>query len=136
MEKRENMKEARDKRLYPISEECFDEVIKPVIEKSYVWKGRPPKISHYEAFCAVPYVLRTGCPWRDLPLEYGHRHAIYDRFNRGSAGGLWVQILVALQKRLGSHFGEVILDSMIVKIHRHGGGSKRGSKPKVNRKAV
>jgi hypothetical protein len=33
----------RDKRLYPISEEKFTEVVLPIIEASYLGKGRPPK---------------------------------------------------------------------------------------------
>ena len=52
-----------DKRLYPIERDLFDSLIQPSIEKSYIWKGRPPKISHYQVFCAILYVLRTVIPW-------------------------------------------------------------------------
>jgi len=31
-----------DKRLYPITPDFFRETILPLIEGSYVWKGRPP----------------------------------------------------------------------------------------------
>jgi transposase len=136
MENNENKTEERDKRLYPISEEYFDETVKPVIEKSYIGKGRPPEISHYAAFCGILYVLRTGCPWRELPKEYGPWHTIYDRHNRGSARGLWVQVLAELQKRLGTHFREIISDGTIVKIHRHGGGRKGGIRAKGSRRLV
>jgi hypothetical protein len=27
------------------------------------------------------YVLRTGCPWRDLPARYGPWKTVYNRFN-------------------------------------------------------
>jgi transposase len=77
----------RNERLYPISEEIFNRKVLPIIEEDYIWKGRPPKVSHYQVFCGILYVLRTGCPWRDLPEEYGYWHVIYDRFSRGSGRG-------------------------------------------------
>jgi hypothetical protein len=49
-------------RLFPITEEVFNEKILPVIEGNYIWKGRPPKVSHYRAFCGILYILRNGCP--------------------------------------------------------------------------
>jgi hypothetical protein len=51
-----------DQRLYPITPEFFAHTILPLIEGNYIWKGRPPVISHYQVFCAILYVLRTGCP--------------------------------------------------------------------------
>jgi transposase len=116
--------------LYPISEEVFNKEILPVIEQSYIGKGRPPKVSHYKVFCGILYILRTGCPWRDLPKEYGYWHVVYDRFNRGSERGLWAKALLALQEKTDVAINEVIIDSTTMKVHRHGGGEKGGSKPK------
>jgi len=28
------------------------------------------------------YVVRTGCPWRDLPERYGPYTTCYNRYNR------------------------------------------------------
>jgi hypothetical protein len=42
-----------NKRLYPISEEVFNQKILPIIKDHYIWKGRPPKVSHYKAFCGI-----------------------------------------------------------------------------------
>ena len=50
----------------------------PHRRKLYLERGRPPKISHFQIFSAILYVLRTGIPWRDLPLCYGHWHPIPD----------------------------------------------------------
>ena len=119
-----------NKRLYPISEEVFKETVLPVIEGNYIGKGRPPKVSHYKAFCGVMYALRTGCPWRDLPGEYGFWHVIYDRFSRGNERGLWAKVLTALQKQAGVEIREVIIDSTTMKVRRHGGGQKGGNRPK------
>ncbi len=34
---------------------------------------------------AMLYRMRVGCPWRDLPVEFGFWHSIYQQFNRWSA---------------------------------------------------
>ena len=116
-----------DQRLYPITEAFFAATILPLIEGSYIWKGRPPGISHYVVFCAILYVLRTGVPWRDLPACYGKWHTIYTRFRRGSDRGLWWRILIALQQRRKVQLNIVLADSTTFKVHRHGGGQKGGS---------
>jgi len=77
----------RNKRLYPIDEEQFNKLVVPIIEASYIGKGRPPEVMRYEAFCGILYILRTGVPWRDLPGDYGEWHTIHDRFNRGNVRG-------------------------------------------------
>ena len=116
-----------DTRLYPISLDFFNATILPLIEGSYIWKGRPPSISHYQVFCAILYVLRTGVPWRDLPVSYGKWHPIYLRFKRGSERGLWWHILITLQQRKKLQLNVVLVDSTTFKVHRHGGGQKGGS---------
>ena len=120
-----------DKRLYPVTPEFFRQTILPLIEASYIWKGRPPKVSHYQVFCAILYVLRTGCPWRDLPTNYGYWHTVYLRFKRGSERGLWWRILVALQQHGKAQVNIVLVDSTTWKVHRHGGGSKGGTAPEA-----
>ena len=116
-----------DKRIFPITEQYFNKDILPIIEQSYIWKGRPPKISHYKIFCAILYILRTGDSWRDLPPIYGPWNAVYLRFKRGSDRGLWWKILTTLQHRNSALINIVIIDSTTVKIHRHGGGAKKGN---------
>ncbi len=116
-----------NKRLFPISPEVFRQAVLPLIEASYIWRGRPPKISHYHVFCAILYVLRVGCPWRDLPACYGHWNHIYQRFKRGSERGVWWRILITLQQRKKLTMNVVLVDSTTFKVHRHGGGQKGGS---------
>lgn len=115
-----------DKRLFPITKEFFNKNILPIIETSYIWKGRPPKISHYNVFCAILYVLRTGIAWRDLPKCYtGSWHSIYTRFKRGSDKGIWWKILITLQQQKKLNLNIVMSDSTSFKVHRHGGGLKK-----------
>lgn len=116
------------KRMYPISREFFDKEINPLIMLSYSNAGRPQKVSNYQIFCAVMYVLRTGIPWRDLPRCYGYWHTVYLRFKKGSDRGVWWHVLIKLQQNKKIHMNIVLADSTTIKIHRHGGGLKGGSK--------
>jgi transposase len=119
-----------NERLYPISEEMFNQKVLSIIEEDYVWKGRPPKVSHYKAFCGILYILRTDCSWRNLPPEYGYWHVVYDRFSRGNKRGLWAKILLSLQEEEGIAFNEVIIDSTTMKVYRQGGWQKGGGRAK------
>lgn len=119
-----------DKRLYPLGLDTFNQHILPVIEENYIWKGRPPLISHYKVFCAILYVLRTGIPWRDLPKCFGNWHSIYTRFQRGNERALWWKILLKLQFQRRLKIDLVICDSSSFKYHRHGGVQKGGSNPR------
>jgi transposase len=119
-----------NKRLYPISEEFFNEKINPLIVSAYSRAGRPPRISNYQVFCAALYVLRTGNSWRDLPKTYGYWHSLYLRFKKGSDRGLWWRILQDLQRFKVITINVVMADSTTMKVHRHGGGLKGGFKLK------
>jgi transposase len=117
-------------RLYPVSETFFNEHINPLITSSYSRAGRPRIVSHYQVFSALLYVLRTGISWRDLPECYGYWHTVYLRFKKGSDRGLWWNIIIQLQQHKKITMNIVLADSTTVKVHRHGGGLKGGSKAK------
>jgi transposase len=116
------------KRLYPISKSFFDKKINPLIISHYSRAGRPQKISNYQVFSAILYVLRTGIPWRDLPKGYGNWHSIYLRFKKGSDRGVWWNIILTLQQDNDIKMRVVMADSTTIKFHRHGGGLKGGFK--------
>ncbi len=48
----------------------------------------------------IPWVLRTGAPWRELPERYGKWQIVYDRFNRWWKDGAFDRVLRALRIRL------------------------------------
>lgn len=118
------------KRMYPVSREFFNEQINPLIASCYSRAGRPQKVSNYQVFCAMLYVLRTGVPWRDLPTNYGYWHTVYLRFKKGSDRGIWWHVLLKLQQDKKLQLNIVLADSTTIKMHRHGGGLKGGSKAK------
>jgi transposase len=115
-----------DKRLYPVTPDFFNSEIKPLIDQCYSAAGRPRKVSDYQVFCGILYVLRTGIPWRDLPKCYGYWHTVYLRFNKGSKRGVWWYVLKHLQQRKKLKLNIVLGDSTTFKVHRHGGGQKGG----------
>lgn len=117
-----------DTRLYPVTKEFFDSNINPLIKMHYSNAGRPQKISNYQVFSAILYVLRTGISWRDLPPCFGYWHSIYLRFKKGSDRGIWWKILIKLQHDKKITMNIVMADSTTIKFHRHGGGLKGGSK--------
>lgn len=55
---------------YPsdISPEKF-ELIRPLLESARKIT-RPRTVQLYEVFCAVLYLLRSGCQWRALPSDF------------------------------------------------------------------
>ena len=65
---------------------------------------------------AMIHVLRTGCPWRDLPSQFGPWSSVYTRFRRWSEVGLWAQILDLITRR--AHGMLRFLDATHIKVHQ------------------
>jgi transposase len=64
----------------------------------------------------VIYILRTGCPWRDLPECFGPWNSVYTRFRRWSKSGLWSAILDILCERAKGKMR--FLDATHIKVHQ------------------
>ncbi|WP_337883448.1 IS5 family transposase [Chromobacterium haemolyticum] len=65
---------------YPsdISPEKF-ELIRPLLESARK-TTRPRSVDLYEVFCAVLYLLRTGCQWRALPSDFPKWRTVHSYF--------------------------------------------------------
>jgi putative transposase len=72
----------------------------------------------------VLWIVRTGAPWRDLPEVFGAWNSVFRRFSRWSAKGVWRRIFEAMSD--DADFEYLILDSTIVRVHRHAAGAKGG----------
>lgn len=78
---------------------------------------------------AVLYVMRTGIPWRDLPLRFGNWNSVYRRFARWSKRGVWNRLFADLAK--DAVFEELYLDSTIVRAHQHAAGAPKNRVTKL-----
>lgn len=45
---------------------------------------------------AVFWILRTGSPWRNLPLRFGKWYTAYTRYRRWERTGVWRRVVAAL----------------------------------------
>lgn len=67
------------------------------------------------------YRMRVGCPWRDLPAEFGSWNSIYQKFNRWSAKDKLMKIFKSLVKEPDLEWK--FIDGSIVKAHQHNTGA-------------
>lgn len=98
-------------------------IIQPMLPGGVRGKAR---VDDRKVLNGIFYVLRTGCPWRDLPERYGPYTTVYNRFNRWAKRGIWDKIFKALAARSKSSLH--LIDSTIVEAHRAASGAKGGSK--------
>lgn len=96
-------------------------IVEPLLPRNQPGARR---VDDRRVISGILYVMRTGCPWRNCPSEYGPSTTIYNRFNRWSRRGMWQKIYEALaaEARIG---GTVAIDSTYVKAHRSAAGAKK-----------
>ena len=79
------------------------------------------KCEHRLTLEGIFYRMRTGCPWRDLPSEFGRWHTVFRRFNLWSRKGVMAQLFKALSQDTDLEW--VFLDASYVRAHQHGHGA-------------
>ena len=75
-------------------------------------------------FNAVVWIMRTGCPWADLPDRFGKANTVSKRFRRLAQKGVWQRLFAALQ---APELEWVMLDSTVVRAHQHAAGQKKAT---------
>ena len=70
---------------------------------------------------AMLYRMRVGCPWRDLPADFGCWNSIYQQFNRWSYKNKLMQIFKTLFQEPDLEWE--FIDGSIVKAHQHSAGA-------------
>src|SRR5246500_5135553 len=77
-----------------------------------------PRVNDRRVLNGIFWVLRSGAPWRDLPVNFGPYTTCYNRFVRWRRAGVWTKIMNALA---GAHDAAVqMIDTSIVRVHQHG----------------
>ena len=114
---------------YIITDEARS-VFGPMVRRCKSPLGPEPDLPDRMSFEAVLYWARTGCPWRDLPGEFGAWDAVYNRLRRRVASGRLKKLfdLMAAQPDCDG-LRRVMIDSTIVRAHQHAAGApkKRGA---------
>ena len=70
---------------------------------------------------AMLYRMRVGCPWRDLPAEFGCWNSIYQQFNRWSIKDKLIRIFKDLVHDPDLEWE--FIDGSIVRAHQHSTGA-------------
>ena len=87
--------------------------------------GAPAELSDREFAEAVLYLIRTGCPWRDLPAALGSWHGISMRFRRWEARGVWQRLWKNLQTAPFAQARALFMDSTPVRAHHRAAGAPK-----------
>jgi len=86
-------------------------------------------VDHRQVINGVLWRTRTGCPWRDLPAEYGNWKTVYNRHRRWSGDGTWSRVLAGLRRdcdRAGPGLEWTVgVDATVVRAHQHAAGARK-----------
>src|SRR5438093_13709293 len=91
--------------------------------------GSPGEMTDREFLEALLHLQRTGSPWRDLPPELGYWHAVYMRFRRWEARGVWGRLWKTLQAQPFAQARGLLLDPTTVRAHHHAAGAPKKEGP-------
>jgi putative transposase len=104
------------------------QILRPLLPRAN--KLGRPQIDRRAILDAILYVVRTGCQWRQLPLDFPRWKTVYTVFWRWRKAGLWERLHDTLRKRVRQAAGKkrtpsaAILDSQSVRTAE--GGDIRG----------
>jgi putative transposase len=107
--------------------------IAPVLRTIKHYAGSPPQLSDRMFIEAVLYQARTGIPWRDLPADFGHWDAVYNRFRRWEARDVWKKLWQHVQHNGCQLAHQVFIDSTIMRAHQHAAGAQKKTVDKTPR---
>ena len=115
-----------------LTEEAWEELA-PVLAPLKSRAGSPPALSDRLFIEAVLYLARTGTPWRDLPADFGHWDAVYNRFRRWERRGIWRRLWERLQAGECPLTHHLFIDATIVHAHQHAAGALKKTVGKPHR---
>ena len=108
-----------------ISDLAWKQLEVALAEAKHSAAGAPPGLSDREFLEAMLHLNRTGSPWRDLPPELGYWHAVYMRFRRWEARGVWQRLWKTLHAEPFAKARGLLLDSTTVRAHPHAAGAPK-----------
>jgi len=79
----------------------------------------------------ILYKLRVGCPWRDVPQEFGYWNSIFKRFSSWSVKGKLSKIFKSVSNKSDHEW--TFLDGSIVKAHQHSSGARKEAETAIGK---
>ncbi|MEU2743915.1 transposase [Streptomyces sp. NPDC007095] len=77
-------------------------------------------------FNAVMWRFKAGCPWRDVPQEYGSWSTVYGAFQRWAAAGTFRMLMEGMIAEAAARdqvdLDLVSVDSTVARAHHHAAG--------------
>ena len=73
---------------------------------------------------AVLWRVRTGSPWRDLPVAFGNWNSVFQRFRRWARNRVFERLFEVLSEE--PDFEYALIDGTIVSVHQKASGAKGG----------
>ena len=73
---------------------------------------------------AVFWKLRTGCPRRDLPPQYGDWNTVWCRFRKWRDKGVWERLFLMVVDDPDLEW--LMIDASHINVHPHASGAKGG----------
>lgn len=99
--------------------------LEPIITKRLGKRGSNNAGDNRKFVNGVFWILRTGSPWRDLPIQYGKFGSVHKRFKRWCDEGHWDDILEQLMD--DPDFEWLMIDASHCKVHPHASGAVGGN---------
>lgn len=75
---------------------------------------------------AVRWIGRTSSPWRDLPARFGNWNSVFRRFSRWASAGVWQHLFEVFRD---PDLEWILLDSTVVRAHKHAAGAEKKGVP-------
>jgi transposase len=116
-----------------ITDELWAELA-PLVERAKRSRaGAPADIPDRRFLEAVLYLADSGCKWRQLPERFGAWDAVYNRFRRWVAAGVFGRLFAAVPPRAAgmNEVRRVFVDSTVIRAHLSAAGApkKRAGRP-------
>ena len=107
---------------HDISDTVWERLETLLLGRKRTWGGNAR--DNRQFINAVFWILRTGAPWRDLPLCYGKWNTVARRFRRWCNSKVWEKLLEILIDE--PDFEWLMIDASHSKVHPHGTGAVGG----------
>src|SRR5919109_2100914 len=111
-------------------------IIEPLIPAQKPGPGRK-RNGNRRTLNGILFVLKTGCPWEDVPRTYGSPATCWRRFRAWAADGTWERIWRTLLSQLDAQgkleWAQAFLDGSFVPAKKGGPASVRPKSARARR---